>query len=178
MHQVPTLRSLRWDRCLFESGRLCQTFPPGGVCKWSKRAVLQTAALGGFAGSSPATPVRPFHVGRSSTGRALHCECSTLRVRVPPADLVQQHGALAKPGLRRATLYRVCAGSNPARPAKFYGAVAERLGTGLSIQTTRVRVSSAPPSSTRAASSTGTSTRLLSGGLRVRVPRGASIFGV
>src|SRR5215207_11615456 len=93
MHQVLTLRSFRRDTCLFESGRLCQTFPRvGGVCKWLKRAVLQTVALGGFAGSSPATPVRPFHVGRSSTGRALPCECSTLRVRVPPADLLATRG--------------------------------------------------------------------------------------
>ena len=65
---------------------------PGGVCKRLKRAVLQTVALGGFAGSSPATPVRPFHVGRSSTGRALHCECSMLRVRVPSADLLFMWG--------------------------------------------------------------------------------------
>ena len=91
----------------------------GGVCKRLKRAVLQTVAHRGFAGSSPATPVSISHVGRSSTGRALHCECSTLRVRVPPADLVNQHGALAKHGLRHATLYRARAGSNPARPANF-----------------------------------------------------------
>src|SRR5215207_307659 len=53
MQQVPTLRSRQGDTCLFDSGRPCQTFPLGGVCKWLKRAVLQTVALGGFAGSSP-----------------------------------------------------------------------------------------------------------------------------
>src|SRR5205085_10255214 len=60
-----------------------------------------------------------------------------------------QTRGVSQAGLRRATLYRVRAGSNPARPAKLYGAVAERLGTGLSIQPTRVRVSSAPPTHTR-----------------------------
>ena len=46
----------------------------GGVCKWTKRPVLQTGALRGFAGSSPAAPARTFHVGRSSTGRAPRCD--------------------------------------------------------------------------------------------------------
>ncbi len=64
----------------------------GGVCKWIKRPVLQTGARRGFAGSSPATPARIFHVGRSSKGRALRCERSTLRVRIPPADLYKHTG--------------------------------------------------------------------------------------
>lgn len=31
MRQAPTLRSLRWDTCPFDSDRPCQTFPPVGV---------------------------------------------------------------------------------------------------------------------------------------------------
>ena len=118
---------------------------------------------------------RPFHVGRSSTGRALHCECRTLRVRIPPADLSSTRG-VSQAGQRRATLYRVRAGSNPARPAKFYGAVAERLGTGLSIRTTRVRVPSVPLHARRKLKRM--SACLLNRKVRVRVPRGASTFGV
>ena len=96
MRQAPTLRSLRWDTCPFDSGRPCQTFKNTGVYAKGKAGCPSNSRPGGFAGSNPATPVRSFHVGRSSTGRALHWECSPLRVRIPPADL-SSRGALAKP---------------------------------------------------------------------------------
>jgi hypothetical protein len=113
-------------------GSSLPNFPArGGVCKKEKRAVLQTVALGGFAGSSPATPVRPFHFGRSSKAerRAVTAEVTGSN---PAGQPISGCGALAKQGLRHATLYRARAGSNPARPANFQGTVAERLGTGLS----------------------------------------------
>lgn len=121
---------------------------PRGCMQMDKAACPSNRRPEGFAGSSPATPVRHFHFGRSSNGRAPRCERGGdgFDSRRPTHFT---HGALAKPGLRHATLYRARAGSNPARPAKLYGAVAEWPGTGLSIQTTRVRVSSAPPAHAR-----------------------------
>ena len=83
-------------------------------------------------------------------------------------------GRLPSTEQRHATLYRARAGSNPARPANLPGSggrearhwIVDPDHASSSLVRSAFR--------TCAASSTGTSTRLLSGGLRVRVPRGAS----
>ena len=172
MQQVPTLRSLRRDTCLFESGRPCQllrvlgsrcwvlaltstrhlrprTFLSnlGGVCKRQSGLSFKQSPewLCGFEPRHPCHNLHALAVAQPAERCTVNAESCGFDSRRPTFST---HGALAKHGLRRATLYRVSAGSNPARPANSYGAVAERLGTGLSLQTTRVRVSSVPPSTT------------------------------
>jgi hypothetical protein len=148
MQQAPTLRSLQWDTHLFDSGRPCQTFKYMGVYangqsglsfKQSPTEALRVRA------PPPLLHTFTLAVAQLAEHRAV---TAVVTGSTPAGQPSTQHGALAKYGLRRATLYRVSAGSNPARPFKFQGAVAERLGTGLSIQPTRVRVSSVPPAHT------------------------------
>jgi hypothetical protein len=93
-------------------------------------------------------PCQTFTLAVAQPGRAPRCDRGGDGFKSRRPTHFETRG-VSQAGLRRATLYRVSAGSNPARPAKFYGAVAERLGTGMSIQTTRVRVSLAPPYHTR-----------------------------
>jgi hypothetical protein len=118
MRQVPTLRSRQRDRCLFESGRPCQTFQSAGVYAKGKAGCPSNSRPSGFAGSSPATPARTFTLAVAQPGRAPRCDRGGdgFKSRRPTLQLTR---GVSQAGLRRATLYRVSAGSNPARPANF-----------------------------------------------------------
>lgn len=78
---------------------------PGGVCKWLKRAVLQTVARVALRVRAPPPLFRPFHVGRSSTA-----ERCTVNAEIAGSNPVGrpfiQHGALAKRVKARDSLSR------------------------------------------------------------------------
>ena len=146
MQQVPTLRSLQRDTCLFDSGRPSQTSRHLGVYANGQSGLSFKQSPKRLCGFEPRHPCQTFMLAVAQlvercTVNAESCGFESRRPTFSTARGVSQAG------LRHATLYRAVAGSNPARPFKLYGAVAERLGTGLSIQLTRVRVSSVPPSS-------------------------------
>ena len=149
---------------------------PGGVCKRQSGLSFKQSPKW-LCGFEPRHPCQTFTLAVAQTAErcTVNAERCGFESRRPTSLLTR---GVSQAGLRRATLYRVSAGSNPARPAKLYETVAERLRHWI------VDPDYASSNLVRfaflhcAASSTGTSTRLLSGGLRVRVPRGAYAFGV
>ena len=147
MRQVPTLHPVKGIYACSTRAAPAKLSRTWGCMQKAKRAVLQTVAQVASRVRTPPPLSDLFTLAVAQPGRAPRCDRGGDGFKSRRPTHFQTRG-VSQAGLRRATLYRVSAGSNPARPAKLYGAVAERLGTGLSIQPTRVRVSSVPPSST------------------------------
>ena len=102
----------------------------GVYAKGQSGLSFKQAACAALRVRAPPPLSETFTLAVAQTGRALHCECRTLRVRIPPADL--SHAGRSPSPERHATLYRASAGSRSRTPGQVYGAVAEWLGTGLS----------------------------------------------
>lgn len=122
------------------------------------------------ASSSLVIPAK-LYVGRSSTGRALHCECSPLRVQVPSANPivwgVRQEVEATWFSARQSQVRILYALPISTRSCSSDGKSA-RLSTGRP----RVQVSSAPPNLIGPVAKLVESNRLLSGGTWVRIPPG------
>jgi hypothetical protein len=150
MRRAPTPCSRQRDECLFESGRPCQTFPHGGVYANGQSGLVFNQSperLCGFESRHPCQTLPTLAVAQRAercTVDAVRCGFESRRPTFQPTRGVSQARSKARDSLSRKR------GSESRTPCQLSEERWPRgLGTGLSIQTTRVRFSSAPPSHRR-----------------------------